>query len=251
VRGLCDRWIGQREDFNVYVTTDHGACRILDEEKHSFDSALINKLFPNEKHRFSSIDAAKAGEIPENLWVLGYKFHQPFYSDGKVYFLPKGHNTVRFPGKGRGFLHGGATPEEVIVPTALYKAVKVAWKHPFARFLGLSLDRETGKARFYIQRVVSLEIELQNPNSSTMRIIRVSVPSPETDLKGCASPVLGPGESDVLRMDCYFQKAALQESSLMIEITYEIAGDTYTLSVPLDCQFRSAVSTGFSLKDLS
>lgn len=251
VRGLCDRWTGQRENFNVYVTTDHGACRILDEEKRSFDSALINKLFPNEKHRFSSVDAAKAGDVPENLWVLGYKFHQPFYSDGKVYFLPKGHNTVRFPGKGKGFLHGGATPEEVIVPTALYKAVKVAWKHPFARFLGLNLDRETGKARFYIQRVVSLEIELQNPNSSAVRIIRASVLSPETDLKGCGSPVLGPGESGVLRMECYFQKAALEESSLMIEITYEIAEEAYTLSLPLDCQFRSAVSTGFSLKDLS
>ena len=98
----------------------------------------------NEKHRFSSFEASKAGDVPENLWALGYKFQQPFNADGKVYFLPKGHNTVRLPGKGKGFLHGGATPEEVIVPTAFYKAVKVAWKHPFTRFLGLNPDKETG-----------------------------------------------------------------------------------------------------------
>jgi len=186
-----------------------------------------------------------------NLWDLGYKFQQPFYSDGKVYFLPKGHNTVRFPEKGKGFLHGGATPEEVIVPTALYKAVKVAWKHPFARFLGLSLDKETGRASFYVQRVVSLDIELQNPNPSTIRVVRASILAPDTDLKGWETPSVEPGQTGILRIDCYFKKAAIGLGELEIEIAYEIGGETYTHTVPLDCQFRSAVTTGFSLKDLS
>jgi hypothetical protein len=250
-RRLSDTWTGKQEDLSVHVVTDHGACRILDEEKHSFDSGLVNKLFSNEKHRFSSIDAAKTGDVPENLWNLGYKFQQPFYADGKVYFLPKGHNTVRLPGKGKGFLHGGSTPEEVIVSTVLYKTVKVAWKHPFARFLGLNLDKDTDRARFYVQRIVALNIELQNPNSSTIRVISASILAPDTDLKECETPSIEPGQTGTLRMECYFKKAAIGQGELVIEIAYEIGGETHTLSVSLDCLFRSAVTTGFSLKDLS
>jgi hypothetical protein len=251
VRQLCDAWIGEKEHFIIHVATDHGACRILDEEKHSFDSGLVNKLFPSEKYRFSSVDAAKVQDIPENLWGIGHKFQKPFYADDRVYFVPKGHNTVRLPGKGRGFLHGGATPEEVIVPTAVYKTIKVPWKHPFARFLGLNLERETGRAKFYIQRVVSMELELQNPNSSAVRVIRASILAPDTDLKGCEAPSIKPGQTGILRLECYFKKAALGRREMLIEVVYEIGGESHTLTVPLDCEFKSAVSTGFSLKDLS
>jgi hypothetical protein len=250
VSSLCDTWTGKDEDISIYVVTDHGACRVLEEEKRSFDSSLVNKLFPNERHRFSIMDAAKAGDVPENLWELGYKFQQPFYSDGKVYFLPKGHNTVRLPGKGKGFVHGGATPEEVIVPTALCRRVKIAWKHPFVRFVDLNLDKETGRARFYVQRVVSIDLELQNPNSSTVRVIRTSVIAPNTDLKSSETPSIEPGKTATLRMDCYFKKSAIGPGELLIEIAYEIGGELHTLTVPLDCLFRSAVTPGFSLKEL-
>lgn len=44
VNRLSQEWAGSKENFNIYVVTDHGACRILDEEKRSFDSAVVNKL---------------------------------------------------------------------------------------------------------------------------------------------------------------------------------------------------------------
>ena len=97
---------------------------------------------------------------------------------------------MRQSGKAKGFLHGGVTPEEVVVPTALYKLVKAAWKAPAARFLDLDLMRETGRAKFYIQRVVTVKIEIQNPNTVDIRVLRASVASPETDLKSCDVAVI-------------------------------------------------------------
>ena len=250
VGGLCATWPGKAEDISVHVVTDHGACQILEEEKRSFDSALVNKLFPNEKHRFSSVDAAKEAEVPENLWDLGYKFKQPFHSDGKIYFLPKGHNTVRLPGGGKGFVHGGATPEEVIVPTVLFKRVKTGWKHPLVRFLGLNMDKETGRARFYVQRVVPLTVEIRNPNSSALRVVKTSVLAPDTDLKSSETPSVEPGKTASLRLDCYFKKSASGPGELLIEIAYEIGGERCCVKVPLECLFKSAVTSGFSLKEL-
>jgi len=250
VSRLSQEWSGPKEDLSVYVVTDHGACRILEKEKRSFDSTVVNKLFANEKHRFSAVVEDQIDEIPENLWVLGHRFKRPFVSENTTYFLPKGHNTVRQAGRVKGYMHGGVTPEEVIVPAAQYKLVKAAWKTPAARFLNLDLIRETGRAKFYIQRVVTLEVEIQNPNPSDIRVLRASIMSPETDLKSCETVVIPAGNVNTLRMNCYFKKAALGERSLEIEVAYEIAGDQHTLPITLESEFRSAMASGFSLRDL-
>ena len=250
VNRLSKEWAGPREHFSVYVVTDHGACRILEEEKRSFDSTVVNKLFPDEKHRFAATDPKQGDDIPDNLWALGHRFKQPFVSDEKIFFLPKGHNTVRQSGRAKGYLHGGGTPEEVIVPTAIYKLVKAAWKTPASRFLDLNLVKETGRAKFYIQRVVSLKVEIQNPNAIDIRILRASVMSPETDLKSCEVAVVPAGSVNTLQMSCYFKKAALGDKSLEIEIAYEVSGEQHTLSLSLECEFKSAMAGGFSLRDL-
>lgn len=250
VRKTADAWGGSPDDFHVHVVTDHGACRILEEEKKSFDSKVVNKLFPEEKYRFATISEDKADEIPQNLWNLGFRFKPPFGTSDNIYFIPKGHNTVRLGGKKGGYTHGGATPEEVIVPVGLYKPVKAAWNFPSWRFIGLELEKETGRAKFFIQRVISLELEIQNPNTTDIRVLRASILSPDTDLKGCLNPVVPAGGEAVMTLDCYFRKAALEQPRLEIEVAYEIAGDTHTILVSVESHFKSAVSTGFSLKDL-
>lgn len=247
---LAQEWAGSEEHFNVYVVTDHGACRILDEETRSFDSAVVNKLFANEKHRFSEVPEDQVNDIPDNLWAMGHRFKRPFSDETVIYFLPRGHNTVRQTGMVKGYMHGGATPEEVIVPTASYKMVKAAWETPSVRFLNMDLEKETGAAKFYIQRVVTLEMEIQNLNSTEIRIHRASVISPETDLKSCETVTVPAGSVNTLRMNCYFEKAALDKKSLEIEIAYEISGEERTFPITLDSEFKSALSVGLNLRDL-
>ena len=119
------------------------------QSQNGLDSTVVSKLFPDEKHRFAVVNENQAENIPDNLWALGYRFKQPFVSDNRVFFLPSGHNTVRQAVRAKGYLHGGVTPEEVIVPTAIYKAIKVSWKRPAARFLNLDLIKESGRAKFF------------------------------------------------------------------------------------------------------
>lgn len=250
INKIAQQWEGPLEQFNLFVVTDHGACRILEEEKRSFDSKVVKKLFPNEKHRFSLVDEAQVNDVPQNLWDIGYRFEDPFNNNNLIYFLPKGHNTVRFAGAIKRHMHGGVTPEEVIVPFAQYKLVKAPWKKLLFRFPDIEIIQSTGRAKFFIQRVEAIKIELKNPNPTDINILRATVISPETDLKGLDIKIIPAGGNELLRLDCYFKKGAQGERTLEVEIVYEISGEKQTQLVKLESDFKSAVKGGFSLKDL-
>jgi hypothetical protein len=250
VNSMALKWTGALDKINVCIVTDHGACRILEEETRKFDSKVVNRLFPNEKYRFSEISSDKTGDIPNNIWQLGHKFKNPFVSDSATFFLPSGHNTVRGTGKTKGYMHGGATPEEVIVPVAHYRLVKVGWKAPAVRFLNLDLVPGTGRAKFNIQRLIQLELEIQNPNPTDIEVVRAGILSPETDLRSFDRVVVPSRGDNTLLMGCYFERQALGEKTLVIELTYEISGEQQTMTLNLECDFRSAMKSGFSLKDL-
>jgi hypothetical protein len=249
ISAMLDRRQEQRETFGLYVLTDHGACYILDSEKQSFDSKIVSKLFTDEKRRFAMIGRDVADTVPENLWSLGYRFVPPFIKGENVFFIPRGHSTVR-AGAGKGYTHGGATPEEVIVPVAFFKATKAAWKAPAARFLDLRIDTPTGKAVFYVQRLMSLRTEMLNPNVEDIRIVRVAILNPKTELKGQDLPVLTKGQATTVRLDCYFDKSALGQEELVLQFVYEIAGEERVMEMKLAAEFKSAVTGGSSLKDL-
>jgi len=128
--------------------------------------------------------------------------------------------------------------------------VKTTWKKPNIRFLEIDAIKETGRAKFHIQRMTTLKLEIQNPNATPMRIVRAGVLSPETDLKGC-EPIEAPaGKTNTLELSCYFKKSAIGEKNLEIELVYEIVGEEHTLPVILESEFKSAMTSGFSLRDL-
>jgi len=247
---LFEGWHGSSKNFSVYVITDHGASRILEDEKRSLDSKVVSKLFPDERYRFSSISKSEADKIPQNLWDLGYRFSPPFSDEDIVYFIPRGHNTVKRQASEKGYVHGGATPEEVLVPAAIFKAVKPSWKSVAVRFMGLKIDRDIGKASFYIQRIIPIKIEVQNPNSEPVQIVHVDILSPDADIKACTTPHIGGNQYGVIQIDCYFNRRAMESEELAIQFTYKIAGEEYTKELSLSAEFRSAVSSGFRLKDL-
>ncbi|NLV46852.1 MAG: hypothetical protein GXY07_20420 [Candidatus Hydrogenedentes bacterium] len=250
ITGFLETGHYDKEQIALHVITDHGAACILEDERRTLDSSVMAALFADEKHRFARIPKSEAYKTPANLWNLGYRFEDPFAPQETVFFLPRGHNTVKPQKKASSYAHGGVTPEEVITPCALYKLTKAQWVKPVARFINLTQDASSGHARFYIQRVVTIEIDIQNPNPVEVRLVRASVTRPECDLRDVALATI-PGEKrGVVRLECFFQRKALGEQDMEIEVVYEIGIETKTLALTLKSDFVSALSGGFSIKDL-
>lgn len=252
LHAFYQRWPASDKDkFSIYVVTDHGATRILADEKKTLESSVIKNLFTNEKHRFAYVDKEIANSVPENLWNLGYRFKQQFGTDERIYFIPRGHQTVA-SGKGnRGYTHGGASPEEIIVPVAIFKPVESKWLEPGARFVNLRIDPDSKRAIYHIQRMISVELTVQNSNPEHLQLLRVEIVEPEkSEIKEFQGQVVAANSESPVEVKCYFNKSALGLRDLQLRFTYRYGEDERELILSLEAEFKSAMTGGFSLRNL-
>ena len=248
LREVVDKWPGPKDRVGLYVATDHGATKILPIEAKSLDSKVVTKLFTSPKYRFAEVLDAEAYNIPENLWELGYRFKQPFADKSATYFIPKGHNTVASGSPKRGFMHGGATPEEVIVPAGSFRLSKPAWKMPAARFLELRLDN--GVVVFYVQRLNTISMAIQNPNREPIVVRDIRILTTGSEVRKCSRPTVPAESEEMLSLECLFRPESKGQVDLNVQIEYTISGEEQAISLTVKAVFKSAQTGGFQLKDL-
>jgi hypothetical protein len=246
---VVEKWTGPRDRVGLYVVTDHGATKILASETKSLDSKVAAKLFSDSKYRFAEVPDTEADSVPKHLWDLGYRFKQPFAEKSPTYFIPKGHNTVASGAQRTGFMHGGATPEEVIVPVGVFRLTKSAWKKPAARFVDLRLTE--GAAVFYIQRLQALTIAIQNPNGQPLEVKDVRILTTGGELRRCSRPTVSAQSESSISLECIFRGESKTQPELRVEIEYQISGETLSIGLAVKASFRSAQTGGFQLRNLT
>lgn len=249
VQSLVEGWSVAPKGFRLFVLTDHGATRVLPAEYQTFDSEVVSKVFPVEKHRFGSVETRAADSIPESLWALGYRFTDPFQASDVTYFIPRGHATVSAH-RAKGFVHGGVTPEEVIVPFGEFALEKATWKRPSARFADPRMNAEKTKLLFYVQRVVEVAIEIQNQNAQALSISKVEIVSPNAEIKDLKLGTVPSGGRERVVVSCYFEKAAEATGELLVRVGYAIEGERDSLLLRAAAEFRSMTQGGLRLRDL-
>jgi hypothetical protein len=214
----------------------------------SLDSKVVANLFSSSKYRFAEIPDMEADNIPQNLWGLGYRFKQPFDETSVTCFIPKGHNTVAAGVQKNGYMHGGATPEEVIVPIGVFRLSKPAWKKPAARFLNMRLDN--GIAVFYVQRLQTISIALQNPNGQAIAVKEVRILTTGGEVREYSRPTVAAESEGTVSLECIFRPECKAQVEFNVEVEYAISGEDKSVSVAIKAVFRSAQTGGFQLKDL-
>lgn len=235
--------------FGVYVITDHGATHILGPERQSIDAKLSQRLFANEKHRSATLTAAEAAQVPDNLWGLGHRFDNPFVSDGTVHFIPRGHNTVASPNGRPLYCHGGATPEEVIIPCGVFRLYRASWVTPSVRFV--DVKQKDGRAAFYVKRITNLILEIQNSNSDECRLDSITISPAVGEIRDFEKIAVGARSVGRTAMSLYFSAGATAVSTLTFEFTFRVAQEHLSRRVDLPAVISSAASGGTDLTNLS
>lgn len=232
---------------SVYVLTDHGATLILPSERKEAESQLTKNLFPNEKYRSASMTLEEAATVPENLWILGTRFSSPL-APGQIHFIPRGHATVANAKNGRFFSHGGATPEEVIVPCGIFRLYRAERALPQIRFTHFQEGTEAPK--WYVKRIVTLEVELMNPNPETCEIHSVKFEPAVGEIRGFEPTSLSAKSTKLIPLSLYFGNEATQQESLTFSFQFHFGQDSIEKTIEIPVSIHSAMSGGLNLNDL-
>lgn len=236
----------QGRKFGLYVLTDHGSTSVLPSETRSIDAQLTKRLFPNEKYRSATMTSAEAATIPDNVWELGFRFVNPCHAGDVVHFVPRGHNTVASLTK-RAFSHGGATPEEVIVPAAVFRLFRANWIAPAVRFV---IKLKDGRAPFYVKRMATVEIEIQNTNAAELRLESVTIAPAVGEIRAFSQTLVAANTIGQASVSLYFAPAATTVALLTFEFQFRIAQETLNRRIELPVTISSAASTGTDLTNL-
>jgi hypothetical protein len=134
------------------------------------------------------------------------------------------------------------------VPSGVFRLYSATWTLPRLRFV--DLDMTGGRATFYIKRIVSLSVDVQNANGEECRLQLVTI-SPDIaevrEFDGISVPAHSVSRAKV---SLYFGGNATTVSIITLGFIFRIGQDQLVQTIELPVKIISASSGGTDLKSL-
>ena len=148
--------INGERDLLVIVASDHGSTRIPKNGVNVIKGDFYKKKALDEHHRYIEINDTETSHLKENPNYECYLFDRQLFDLQSNYLVARRLYHFR-PLDENVYVHGGLTPEETLVPVAIYKPVTVV-----AKPLEISL---VSNSVIYIGTKVDLKFEMTNLNN--------------------------------------------------------------------------------------
>ncbi len=239
VRAFGER-IGAARDLVIIVISDHGSTRIPAEAPNLIDSAFFARRALDKHHRYARISDGELHQLPDNVQYQCYTFERERFGLGENYLAAKAH--YRFlPTTGSTYIHGGLTPEETLVPVAVFIPVTVSPKPLSVRLLGKD---------FYYARKSEIPLELVNTNAYPCQSVRVEVQNPNVDTPGVELDTLAPMSQEVVKLEARFRRSPGGLDALHIRLTYDFLGQPQQQEITEAVEMKSMMAQAFDLQEL-
>lgn len=150
------RRIGAERDLFVVILSDHGSTRIPKGTVNVLKGDFYKKRALDEHHRYIAISDDELEKLPDNSQYDCYLFNRQIFELNTNYLVAR--RLYRFlPTDESAYIHGGLTPEETLVPVAVFQPVTVTPKP-----LAISL---VGSGKLYLGTKLELNLEITNLNN--------------------------------------------------------------------------------------
>lgn len=207
----------------VYTLSDHGATRIARETVNVLDQDYFQKLAVEKHHRFVALSDDAFNKLPQVIEAQCYLIDRHKFKTNHNYLAARAY--YRFLDTSDTFyVHGGLTPEEVVVPFARFEVAPVRPLPPTLRLL---------KTDYRYAKRAPVEFEIGNPN--TYPLEAVSLRLIDQDCEEVILSTLSANAAEMVGLPTLFRK-----------IPGEGHSRTVTLRVRFECQGRD-----FSLPDIT
>lgn len=162
-------------DCKIFFISDHGSTLITRTMSNKLDISYFLDKNIDASHRFVELSDKELRTFSEDQNIKGSVFllEKQFSGDGHNYLIAKGYN--RFKDIADTFyVHGGASPEEIIVPGGYFEYESVGIMEMILQLI---------RNEFRTQAKETLRLRIANPNSTPCRDIILNVYADELPLK--------------------------------------------------------------------
>lgn len=124
--------LGLENKAKIYVCSDHGCTKIIKDKENYISKSYYKGKCDDESHRFVTISDDNINKLSNNINEFCYLIDKATYGTKENYLIAK--NYYRFLETNENFyVHGGVTPEEVIIPFLKFERGNISIKYPLIR----------------------------------------------------------------------------------------------------------------------
>ena len=215
---------------NVYVISDHGSTRIPQDAVNVIDQNFFKGLTLEKHHRFIPLSDEKFAELPQLASSQCYLIDRQVFKTNKNYLIARQY--YRFLKTQENFyVHGGLTPEEVIVPFARFTCEPVTPTHP-------TIHLDTKEFRYAVRSKIVLEVG--NPNAFSLEALNLRLVDADAEEVFILS--LATKQIMTVEFNTIFRKAlgTANTRTLTLRVRYECQGRAFIApDQPFDITLKS------------
>lgn len=224
---LICKSIEHRPQVDIYVVSDHGSVKIQNEQAIQIDDILLGDKIVDIAERYFCVTDAQLKRFRSRLERVGYIFERSRFDLDANYVIIKGNNSLK-KNKADLYLHGGISPEEILVPLLHFHRSSHTVIHPNL-FLMDNTFRYNVKSR--------LSITIENTNPTDINTIQLTVVSPFVSL-GNDTVIIDKIDAMskreiVIENVRFLRKGNSSPTVLSIDIQYHVASQKYNFELQL------------------
>ena len=234
---------GREKDTSIYFIADHGSTQILPSQANGIDPKYYKDKAEESDYRFIEVVAEDYENTKAAIGNLCYALDKERYGTSNSFFIARGYNRF-IKNDLRGYVHGGITPEEAIVPFVKFSYDIDMCKDPELSLVSDNLRFAVKlKLTFLIKNynefpVENLEIIIQNSNVKYSKPEIISVSSLET--------------ATIDIQDARITKAMDKKNNekMVVTVNYSANGRKHSYHTEIAMSIKSAQSSSMDLSDL-
>jgi hypothetical protein len=166
------RRIGAERDLMVIIASDHGSTCIPKGTVNVIAGKFYRDRAEDEHHRYISLADENLAKLPDNVKYDCYILSRETFELDKNYLVAR--RLYRFlPTDDNAYIHGGLTPEETLVPLAVYRPVTISPKPLIVTLVG--------EAKVYVGTKFDLSLEITNVNSYPCLNVTAEIADPRIE----------------------------------------------------------------------
>jgi hypothetical protein len=233
--------LGIEHKTSIYTCSDHGSTKIQAIVSNPIDRKYYNAKSENKHHRFVTLSDIQMENLPSHVESSCFVVHKKKYGLLENVLIARGYNRFKKT-SGRYYVHGGLSPEEVIVPLATFDKI-IAEPEKVLVNLTRKVFRYSVKS--------TIELEIGNLNDYEINNVIIDIQNSNIECNPLNIRNIRPKARVRVRIPAIFKKTAdkREGNRLLARVRFQFLKKPYTQNIEIPITIKSMIEKKSDLED--